>query len=292
MRLPLASELLQTFLAVAEAGNVTKAADAIGRTQSAVSMQIKRLEEELDEALFERGPRGVTLTTHGKQLLPYARRIVGLLGEASAAMRRGPLDGPVRIGIPEEYSQTVLPRALAAFAERHPAVEVTVKCGYSAQQMAALERNDLDLAVVFDWNTETKGEVLYIDPTVWVTSSVHRLHERRPLPIAVYEQSNWCRDFAIRSLEQHGFPYRIAFSSDTSSGLRMAVMAGLAVAPLARSNIPPECSELTSEDGFPTVDSSRVVLRRSAHRSSAAIDEMAEMIRDAFRPMLQQKGMG
>lgn len=292
MHFPLGSELLQTFLAVADTGNITKAANRIGRTQSAVSMQVKRLEDDLGEALFARGPRGVTLTSRGEQLLPYARRIVGLLGEASAAMRKGPLEGPVRIGIPEEYSQTVLPRALAAFAERHPAVEVTIKCGYTVQQMTALQKGELDLAVVFDWNTQTSGEVLYIDPTVWVTSLVHRLHERRPLPIAVYEQSNWCREFAIRSLEQHGFDFRIAFSSDTSSGLRMSAMAGLAIAPLSRSNIPPDCRELTATDGFPMVDSSRVVLRRSLHRSSAAIDEMAEMIRDAFRPMLQQAAAG
>ncbi len=287
MHIPLESELLRMFLIVAEAGNVTRAAGDVGRTQSAVSLQLKRLEESIGKPLFERGPRGVALTESGRQLLPYARRIVGLMDETTAAMRRKPLDGPVRIGIPEEYGHTVLPRALAAFAESHPSVDVTVMCGYTAQQMEALESDRLDLAVVFDWSAQVQGEVLFIDPTVWVTSTVHRLHERSPMPIAVYGRSNWCNDFAIRSLEQHSLPYRIAYSCDTSGGLKIAVTAGLAVAPLSRSNIPPNCRELTMDDGFPPIDSSRVVLRRNAYHSSPAVESMAEVIRAAFRPISQ-----
>jgi DNA-binding transcriptional LysR family regulator len=206
------------------------------------------------------------------------------MDETTAAMRRKPLDGPVRIGIPEEYGDTVLPRALAAFAESQPKVDVTVLCGYTAQQMQALENDMLDLAVVFDWSIETRGEVLFIDPTVWVTSTVHKLHERDPVPIAVYGRSNWCRDFAIRSLEQHSRPYRVAYSCDTSGGLKIAVTAGLGIAPLSRSNIPPDCRELTLEDGFPPIDSSRVVMRRNAYHASPAVESMANVIRSAFRP--------
>lgn len=112
MRLPFDRDLLRTFLAVAESGNITRAGEKVGRTQSAVSTQIKRLEDGLEEPLFKRGPRGVELTDRGKQLLPYAQRIVGLVEEAAAALRSAPLDGPVRIGIPEEYSRAILPRVL------------------------------------------------------------------------------------------------------------------------------------------------------------------------------------
>jgi DNA-binding transcriptional LysR family regulator len=285
MHPPLESDLLRAFLVVAETGNVTRAAINVGRTQSAVSLQIKRLEEIIGKQLFERGPRGVMLTENGRQLVPYAHRIVGLMEETTAAMRRRPLDGLVRIGIPEEYGHTVLPRALAAFTESHPSVDVSVMCGYTAQQMEALEDDRLDLAVVFDWSAQVLGEVLFIDPTVWVTSDVHRLHERDPIPIAVYGRSSWCNDFAIRSLKQHSLPHRIAYSCDTSGGLKIAVTAGLAIAPLSRSNIPPECRELTITDGFPPIDSSRVVLRRNAYHSSPAVESMAEVIRTAFRPI-------
>ncbi len=289
MHFPLDSDLLRMFLVVADTGNLTRAASDVGRTQSAISLQLKRLEESVGQPLFDRGPRGVALTESGRQLLPYARRIVGLMNETTAAMRRKPLDGVVRIGIPEEYGDTVLPRALAAFAESHPSVDVTVLCGYTSQQMEALENDQLDLAVVFDWSSQTQGEVLYIDPTVWVTSTVHRLHERNPIPVAIYGRSNWCRDFAIRSLEQHNLPFRIAYSCDTSSGLKIAVIAGLGIAPLSRSNIPPDCRELGVGDGFPPIDASRVVLRRNAYHSNPAVESMAEVIHQSFRPMTRPR---
>lgn len=286
MTTPLEGDLLRTFLAVVETGNFTRAGDEIGRTQSAVSMQVKRLEDGVGEPLFERRSRGVALTERGKRLVPYARRIVSLLDEAAAVLHMRPLDGPVRIGIPEEYGQSVLPCALAGFAERHPAVEVTTRFAYSSQRLlAALEEDELDLAVVFDWNKRTIGEVLCIDSTVWVTSIVHHLQEQDPVPVAVYRNSNWVRDFALRSLEQHGLACRVAVTSETSGGLRLAVQSGLAISPLSRSNIPANCRELTSRDGFPMVDSSRVVLRRNPHRSSPAIEGMVQMIREAFRPM-------
>lgn len=285
MNLPLDSELLRAFLAVAETGSVTGAAERVGRTQSAVSMQLKRLEESLGQRLFQRLPRGVALTTRGEQLLPYARRAVQVLREAAVALRERPLFGPVRIGIPEEYGETVLPQALAAFSERHPAVEVTVRCDYSCPQLAALEADEVDLAVVFEWNRANVGEVLCVDPTVWVTSEAQAQHRHRPLPIGVYFRSDWCRDFALRSLQQQGIGYRTAFECDTSGGLRMAVRSGLAVAPLSRSTIPPGCRELTAADGFPMVDSSCVVLHRNPRGSSEAIEGMAAMLREAFRPL-------
>ena len=285
MTVPLDSDLMRSFLEVADSGSVTRAAEAVGRTQSAVSMQIRRLEEALGQALFERQSRGVTLTARGAQLVPYARRVVGLLNEAATALREKPLQGPVRVGIPDEYSDTVLPRALAAFAERHPGVEVTVRCDYSAPQLAALETDELDLAVIYDWRATAGAEVLGHDPTVWVTSVTHGQHLRWPLPIALYLRSDWCRDFALRSLDQHGIGYRKAFECDTSSGLRIAVRSGLAIAPLSRSTIPPDCRELTTDDGFPLVDSSRIVLRRNPRGSSPAIDGLAAMLRDAFRPL-------
>ncbi|TCL68225.1 LysR substrate-binding domain-containing protein [Rhizobium sp. BK251] len=288
MREPIESDLLRTFLMVAETENFSAAADRIGRTQSAVSAQIRRLEDTVGEPLFVRGARGVALTRAGNQLTPYARRVIDLLSEAAATIRSKPLDGPVRIGIPEEYSQTVLPAALAAFAVRHPAVEVTVSCDYTANNIAALERDELDLAVVFDWGRHTTGEVLCVDPTVWVTSLVHRLHEANPLPIATYRDSTWCREFALKSLEKIGRTYRVAFIADTSSGLKNAVSAGLAVTTLSRSSIPHGCRELTGDDGFPPVDSSRVVLRRNPYHSSEAVGELAEMIREAFRPVSGQ----
>jgi DNA-binding transcriptional LysR family regulator len=276
------SDLLRTFVAVAEAGNFTKAAEQVSRTQSAVSMQIKRLEDMIGEALFDRGSRGVSLTRRGQELIINARRIVSLIEETAASLRAKPLDGPVRIGIPEEYSYSILSRALGMFSKQHPKVEITVRYAHSASQIEALEAGELDLAVVFEWEDYSDGEVLMRDPTVWVTSNLHCQHEERPLPVALYNRDGWCKDFALRSLEDRGYPYRVAYTSDTTGGLKLAVASGLAIAPVSRSNIPPDCRELTAAEGFGDIDASNVVLHRAPGATSEAIKGMADAIREAF----------
>lgn len=283
--IPLDSDLMRAFLAVVDTGSVTAAADRIGRTQSAVSMQIRKLEESLAQPLFTRLPRGVALTPRGAQLLPYARRVTSLLEEAATALREKPLAGPVRIGIPDEYAETILPRALAAFSERHPGVEVTVRCDFTAPQQAALDDDQLDLAVIYDSSHTSGDEVLCVDPTVWVTSIAHAQHLQQPVPVGVYFRSDWCRDFALRSLDQQSIPWRAAFECDTSASLRVAARTGLAISPLSRSTIPPGCRELTNADGFPIVDRARVVLKRNPRGGSEAIEGLADMLREAFRPL-------
>lgn len=277
------SDLLRTFVAIADTGNFTRAAEQVGRTQSAISMQMKRLEATVGDPLFERGSRGVKLTAKGDQLLVNARRVIALLEETSAAIAAPPLEGPVRIGIPEEYGYSVLSRALAAFAKRHRNVEVTTRYGHSAHQMAELKQGKLDLAVVFEWHPSNRGEILLNDPTVWVTSDIHCVHKESPVPIALYENSRWSEEFAIKSLERCRMDYRVACRSDNSAGLMLAVQSGLAIAPVSRSNIPPACRELTVTDGFDTIDSSNVVLHRNRASKGAAVDGMADAIREAFR---------
>ena len=120
------------------------------------------------------------------------------------------------------------------------------------------------------------------DPTVWVSSELHRTHEERPLPIAIYQNSGWCRDFAIKLLDERRFHYRVAYTSDTSGGLRLAVTSGLAIAPISRSNIPSGCRELTAADGFGDIDASNVVLHCNPASASEAIEGMAQAIREAF----------
>jgi DNA-binding transcriptional LysR family regulator len=224
----------------------------------------------------------VALTRRGGELIDNARRVISLLDETAAAMTAPPLNGPVRIGIPEEYGHSILSRALSAFSRRHAQVEVTVRYAHSPSQIQALAAGDLDLAVVFEWQDFSGGEVLMHDPTVWVTSTLHPMHEERPVPIALYSRADWCRDFAIESLQQRGLAHRVAYTSDTTGGLKLAVTAGLAIAPISRSNIPEGCRELTVADGFGDIDSSNVVLRRNPSASGEAIDGMADAIREAF----------
>ena len=285
MTAPLDSDLLRTFLAVADTGNVTRAADIVRRTQSAVSMQIRRLEDLIGSALFERHSRGVILTGEGRRLVDNARRIVTLLDDTAAAMRSPALDGSVRIGISEEYVNSTLPKALGAFAAIHPGVEVTVRQETSMANSAALAAGELDIAVVFEPGGRTRSEVLMVNPTVWATSEQHGTHLRQPLPIATYTyaEGGWCDDLALRSLTTRNIENRVAYVSRTSGGLIAAVVSGLAIAPLSRSTIPPGCRELTEADGFGIIDMSNVVLRTRRGNRSPTVEAMADAIRRAFR---------
>lgn len=151
--------------------------------------------------------------------------------------------------------------------------------------MKALEADLLDLAVIYDWSYVQDAEVLCVDPTVWVTSIAHSQHLRRPVPICSYFRSDWCRDFAEGSLNRQGIPWRTAWTCETASAFRIAVLNGMGLAPLSRSTIPAGCRELTAEDGFPIIDSSRVVLRRNPRGTSPAVEGMADLLREAFAPL-------
>ncbi len=285
MQQPLDSELLRTFLVIAECGNFTHAAEKVGRTQSAVSMQVQKLESILETALFARGPRGVELTKEGERLVPHARNVVRLTDETAAIMRSVRLEGEVRIGFPHEYTTTILPGVIAAFSNQYPGTEVTTFCGYTSQQLAAIEKDELDIAILFDPGDQMDGTFLAIDPTFWVTSTIHQQHLKTPVPVAIYWESSWCRDFPLRNLKQHGIRHRIAYSCDTAGALEAAVMAGIAIAPLASSAIPPNCRKLTADDGFAQIDSSRAIMRCNPRTINPAIRAMAEAIETAFQSM-------
>lgn len=281
MTLPLDSELLRTFVAVADTGNLTRGAEIVHRTQSAVSMQIKRLEETVGAPLFQRGPRGVALTAKGGQLLANARRIVSLIDETTASMAAPPLVGRVRLGVPEEYGVSVLQHAFEAFAKVHPEVEISLRYARSGQNTQAIAADELDLAVVFEWEEFTDCEVLMTDPTVWITADAHAQHLQRPIPIAVSEDPH-CWDLAVRLLQIRGLPYRVAATCNTIGSAAVAVLSGLSIAPFSRSNIPAGCRELTVDDGFGDTDAARVVMHRNPRTRGEVVDAMARAIRNAF----------
>lgn len=279
---PLESDLLRSFMVVCDSGSLTAAASQVGRTQSALSMQIKRLEEVVGTPLFDRLPRGVALNPAGRQLAGYARRVIELLDAAALAARGASCTGPVRIGFPAEFSDTLLPRVLARFAALHPEVEVTVRCDYSEPQRKSFERGELDIAILYEPPEGGAAEILRVEPTVWVTSAQYHQHLKRPLPIAAYFNSRWCQQNMLGSLERNGTDYRVTFECDTTQGFQSAVRAGLAVVALVRSVIPEGCRELSVADGFPAVDLSALVMLRSPAAGPAA-HALADLVATAFR---------
>ncbi|MEO9874191.1 MAG: LysR substrate-binding domain-containing protein [Anderseniella sp.] len=279
----LESDLLRTLVAIAETRNFTRASEIVGRTQSAVSIQMKKLEDIVGDQLFERGPRGVTLTSPGERLVKDARRILSLLDQAAVSLQSDPLDGFVRIGIPEEYGGTILPRVLARFSKMHPQVEVTVRCAPTSELNAELDKGELDLVVVHEEAARIGGEILLNDPVVWVTSDTHFQHECAPMPVALCNRGCWWREWALASLDQQQKDYRIAYVSGSTFGLQAAVSSGMAVAVLAQSQIPPDCRELTADEGFPNLQGTNIVLRqRTQNRCSAKVG-MAQAVREAFQ---------
>src|SRR3989440_7410330 len=163
---------LRTFIAIAETGSFTRAADIVHKTQSAVSMQMKRLEERLDRAIFARDGRASKLTEDGERLLDYARRIVKLNVETIAAFS-DELTGRVRLGVPDDYADRYLPEIMARFSRAYPGVELTVTCEPSVELFQRIDANDLDLAIVTDCGSARASESFRRERLLWVTSSRH-----------------------------------------------------------------------------------------------------------------------
>ena len=275
------TDLLRTFLTVARHGNVTRGAQTLHRTQSAVSIQIKRLEESLAARLFRREPRGVSLTEAGERLRAAAERIVGDLDETVRTFRADPTGGLVRVGIPEEYGAEVLPTVLADFSARFPAVEVFVRCGFSVEFPEAIRRGELDLAVFADCQCFGQPDTLIRDPMVWVASRPWRCRDGEPIPLALFDRACAWRDVAIQALEEAGQPYRIVFSSESTAGIKAAIATGLAVGVLARSTLESSMLVLGREHGLPPLPDSVLLLLRGSD-GSLAIDAMAAAIESGF----------
>ena len=176
---------LRTFIAIADAGTFTRAAEVVHKTQSAVSMQVKKLEETVGRTLFEREGRASRLTEEGERLLDYARRIVRLSGEALASFAEAELAGRVRLGLPDDYAERYLPEILGRFSRSNPRVEVTVVCEPTPMLTERIENADLDLAIVTQVSSHGGASVIRRERLLWVTSGRHAIHEQAPLPLAL-----------------------------------------------------------------------------------------------------------
>ena len=276
-------ELLQSFVAIAETGSFTAAAKRVGRTQSAVSMQIKRLESLVDRALFERDARTVSLTPHGEILLDHARRILRAHREAIAAFDSQVMAGHVTVGSPDDYASTFLPEILARFAATHPRVHVEVVCEDSTLLVTRLAKGDVDLALVTQGHGENGGVVVHREPLVWVTSARHCAHEEDPLPLAVFSTGCCFRRHATERMASAGRPVRTAYTSLSIAGIYAALDAGLAVSALLRSNVRPGLRMLTEAEGFPALPEIGITLQRSPHAQGRLIDRLEQHMMDSFR---------
>ena len=265
---------LRTFIAIADAGAFTRAADAVHRTQSAVSMQMKKLEERLGKAIFERDGRNSRLTEDGERLLDYARRIVKLNVEALSSFADDELAGRVRLGLPDDYADRYLPEILARFSQSNPRVEVTVVCEPTPMLVERIANSDLDLAIIT--HTRNQGaSVIRRERLFWVTSNRHAVHEMSPVPLALGRSFCTWRQAATSVLEDAGRPFRVLYSSWNSTAVGAAVLAGLAVSVLPESAVRSGMRILGVSDGYPPLPSCKIALLRNGTEPSMLADALA-----------------
>ncbi len=272
------SDQLRTFVAIVDTGSFTRAADVVHKTQSAVSMQIKRLEERLGRALFERDGRQAKLTEDGERVLDYARRIVRLNLECANIFSDADLKGRVRLGVPDDYADRYLPEILARFSRSNPLAEVTVVCEPTPNLAERLQQGDLDLAIITHVNRRGPAEIVRVEQLLWVTSARHQVHEEDVVPLALGRHTcNW-RQSATEALERSGRAFRVLYSSWNSTAVGAAVMAGLAVSVLPESAVRTGMRILGQSDGFPPLPTCRIGLMRGVGDPSPLVDALADHI--------------
>ncbi len=276
------SDLLRTFLAVAQAGSVTDGASRIHRSQSATSIQIKRLEAILGRPVFERHGRGVELSEAGRKLLPIAQDVTARLDAALRDVSQRVLSGKLRLAIPDDHGRTKLAEIIAAFTQHHPKVELDVTCALSTKFPDALKRGALDLAIYEVEHPKQHEEVLFKDPTCWAASAHKNFHDDESLPVALFDHACWWRDAAIASLEARASPYRVVYSSQSVSGVIAAVEAGIAVGLLGQSSLHKGLAVASESLGFGSTPASKLVMAANGSTNAEPQAAMKEAIRTAF----------
>jgi DNA-binding transcriptional LysR family regulator len=278
MSVTLDLDQLKTFVAIAQTGSFTRAAELVFKTQSAVSMQMRRLEERIGKPIFAREGRASRLTEDGERLLGYARRIVRLSEETMAAFDETELSGCVRLGVPDDYAERFLPEVLARFSRSNPRVEVSVICEQSLDLIELARAGELDLAIVTHCG-EGPVDVIREEPLLWVASNQHCVEEEEIVPLALFKSPCRWRTSAIDSLTASGRKFRVLYQSSNSSAISAAVTAGLAVTALAESALKPGMRILSESDGFPKLPMCEIGIIRSLHGpASPLVDKLAEHI--------------
>ncbi|WP_426108278.1 LysR family transcriptional regulator [Pseudomonas sp. TWR1-1-4] len=274
---------LKCFVAVVDAGSLSGAAHEVNRSQSAVSMQMKKLEAALGRPLLNRGPRHLQLTDDGQTLLGYARRMLALHAETQAAFHGETLTGRIRLGVAEDYAAKYLTPVLKRFAPRYAGVDIELTCEQSTALIPRVRSGDLDLALV-SRDSPHSGTFLFKEPMVWVGSPQFELWRRDPVPIAVYESASLARRYAVSSLAQQGRQFKVVYNSSSLAGQVAAVEGGLAIAAITQCTVQPSLQVLGSEQGLGSIEPMEVsILRSRDSRGSKAVNSLHAFIIRALR---------
>ena len=251
----------------------------IHRTQSSVSIHLKRLESELDLQLFERLPRGMALTEAGKSLLPVAERALAEV-DSIVDLFKEPLTGILRLGVPHDYS-LVLQRALFSFSRQNAGVQVQVTCGCTESYPELIRANELDLAVHSARPSDTTP-ILFSEPMVWAAHRDLDLRAGEPIPLAVLTRSCWWKNVPTDALAKAGLAWNVIFSSESHDGVRAAIQSRMAVGVLPKSELP---KDVLVVDRLPALPSSDLTILSAKSDPDELVDTMTEALREAFRSL-------
>ena len=268
-------DLLRSFVAICETRSFTAAARHVGRTQSAVSLQMRRLEESLGRPLFFRGGSSIRLTEHGELLAGHARGILAGVDQALAAFDRSSPAGIVVIGLPDDYAPRVLPFILERTMLLLPDVTVDLVVDESRTLVRHLAEGSVDLAFVTDGEGPVRGgPVAFRDRLVWVGPENSGIQRSDPLPIAVWSDEDSYSRAMRDAFREIGRRTSVAVVSQSMTGLRAAVTSGRAISVMVSSSMVPGMRELSAEEGFPPLRNLAVRLERAHRRKSAVLDRL------------------
>lgn len=273
-------ELLRSFVSVVESGGFTRAGARVHRTQSTVSQQIKRLEEDVGQVLLHRDGKDVRPTEAGERLLSYARRLLSLAEEARDVLREPNGEGAIRLGIPEDFAAYRLAKLLGAFSRSHPRLRLDVRADQSKHLARDLERGELDLALYKREAGAKDAIAVWPERVHWVTSKSHPIDVDVPsVPLIGFPLGCIYRAGAIHALESAGRAWHTAYTSSSLAGIQAAVAAGMGLSILSEMAIQSDHRVLTAKDGFAPINKTEVALMASPDASPATLrlaDRLAE----------------
>ncbi|MDQ2635228.1 MAG: LysR substrate-binding domain-containing protein [Pseudomonadota bacterium] len=265
------TDLLRTFVSVIDLGAFTKAGEALGRTQPAISLQIRRLEELVGAQIIKQAGRTLLLTSEGEMLLSYAREILRLNDEAASYFNRSKIAGVVRVGLPTDYAVAFLQGVITEYTRQHAGISLEIHCGWSADILDRLRADELDLAVAMVNNERAQYlSRSWIERPIWAASDTVAFDPAKGIPLAAHPEGCAYRARMIQALDAANIRWRVAYTGSGISGLQNAVVNGFGVSALTRYTMLPGMRALDESDGFPPLAEIRVGLFYKHPRLSEA----------------------
>lgn len=278
MQRDLEIDLLRSFVAVAAYKNFTKAAQSVGRTQSAVSHQIKRLEETVGKRLFERSRSAVTITLTGEALLVYANRILAANNAALSHIQRPTAEGLVRIGSPDDYATFLLPRVLASLTNEYPLIQFEVTCDIACDLLPLLDNGELDLVVATHPQDAAAGRIARHEPLHWVASPKYVDDPDETLSLVLFPNGCVCREIALNALKNIDRDWRVAYTTRSIALIEQAVLSGSGMSVMEASTIPSSLLIIDRLANLPSLPEVVISVHQNSGRNAEHVSLAADFI--------------